>query len=108
MTPEQRIKNEIKRFITAQKGFWSVIQGGPYSKPGDPDIVCCIKGLYVAIEAKTINGRLSDMQILRGKEIERAGGIWIVARSVGDVESEFRRRGLIENGDQSRVEEITL
>lgn len=56
-TPEQDLKRELKRFIEAIGGYWAVVQGGPYSKPGDPDIIACIDGRFVGIEAKTDMGR---------------------------------------------------
>lgn len=96
-TPEQVIKKDIKAYISRIGGFWSVIQGGPFSKPGDPDIVCCINGHYVGIEAKTKTGRATELQLQRGREIEKAGGIFILARSVGDVEHGLRERGILQD-----------
>ena len=92
MTPESRIKKEIKEYIKTIGGFWSTVQGGPYSKPGDPDLVCCIKGRYVGIEVKTATGKLSEIQKIRADEIKCAGGIWILARSVEDVQNELLRQ----------------
>ncbi len=63
-----------------------MIQGGAYSKPGDPDIVVCYQGIYIGIEAKTKTGVQSEWQKLREKQIKAAGGIYILARSVEDVE----------------------
>ena len=88
MTPESKIKKEIKEYIKKLGGFWSTVQGGPYSKPGDPDLVCWVKGRYVGIEVKTGTGKLSEIQKVRADEIMSAGGIWILARSVEDVRSE--------------------
>ena len=107
-TPEQTIKKEIKRYVESVGGFWSAVQGGPYSKPGDPDIICCIDGRFVGIEAKTPTGRLSPMQITRGQEIEKAGGIFIVARSVDDVIQEFRGRGIVQDRGGSALEEPSV
>lgn len=84
-TPEQTIKKQIKDYITRIGGFWSTVQGGPFSKPGDPDLICCINGRYVGIEVKTPTGRPTELQLQRGREIEQAGGIWILARSLDDV-----------------------
>lgn len=85
MTPESKIKRDIKDYLNSRGVFWSMVAGGAYSKVGDPDIVACADGKYVAIEAKTPIGRQSEWQKTRQREIEAAGGIYILARSVGDV-----------------------
>ncbi len=56
-TPEQLIKRDLKRFIEGIGGYWASVQGGPGSKPGDPDIIACIDGRFIGIEAKTDTGR---------------------------------------------------
>lgn len=93
-TPEQKIKKQIKDYITRIGGFWSIVQGGPYSKPGDPDLICCVQGRYIGIEAKTPTGKPTELQLQRGREIEQAGGIWILARSVEDVRDGLIARGI--------------
>lgn len=85
MTWETQIKKEIKQYISSIGGFWSMIAGGAYSKKGDPDMICCVKGKFFAIEAKTPTGVQSDWQKLRQREIEKAGGVYILARSLNDV-----------------------
>lgn len=87
MTPEGALKKAIKEYLNSVGAFWSMIPGGAYAKIGDPDMVVCYKGRYVAIEAKTPTGKQSNWQQLRQREIERSGGIYILARKVDDVKS---------------------
>lgn len=94
-TPEQLIKKDIKSYLTRIGAFWSMVQGGPYSKPGDPDIIACINGRYVGIEVKTSTGRLSELQKIRGEEIEKAGGVWIVTTSKTDLDNRLKCNGVI-------------
>jgi hypothetical protein len=54
---------------------------------GCPDIIGCYKGRFVGIEVKTPKGRQSDQQINFQAAVERAGGIYILARSVDDAVS---------------------
>ena len=82
---ESLLKREIKNLLNEHGVFWSSVQGGPGSKPGDPDMVACCRGKYIAIEAKIPGGRQSPIQRTRQKEIEEAGGIYILAYSVSDV-----------------------
>lgn len=89
-TPEGRLKGDIRRFLTDSGAFWSNVQGGPGSKPGDPDIVVCYKGLYIGLEAKSSDGRQSPIQKVREKEILASGGIYKIVRSVEDVKEILR------------------
>lgn len=51
---------------------------------GLPDIWAIVKGRAVAIEVKAGKDRLSEHQLARQFEIERAGGIYFVARSTDE------------------------
>ena len=93
-TPEQKIKAELKRYIESIGGYWASITGGPYSKPGDPDMVACIKGRFVAIEGKVPNAKLRPAQEERKLQIEDADGIYLVIHSRDELETELRSRGL--------------
>lgn len=84
-TPEGRLKTEIRRLLRESGAFWSNVQGGPGSKPGDPDIVVCYKGRYIGIEAKSEDGRQSEIQKTREQEIIDAGGIYRIVRKIDDV-----------------------
>lgn len=66
-----------------------------YGVPGQADIFCIIKGRFVAVEVKTNTGRQSDKQKLWQRNVERAGGIYILARSVDDVTRALASHGLI-------------
>ena len=65
-TPEQKIKKQIKDYITRIGGFWSIVQGGPYSKPGDPDLICCVDGRYIGIEGDRASRGDLDIGEIRG------------------------------------------
>jgi hypothetical protein len=82
---EGQLKIEIRKYLTGIGAFWSNVQGGPGSKPGDPDIVVCYKGYYIGLEAKTPTGVQSPIQKRRMSEIRDAGGIYEIVRSLDDV-----------------------
>lgn len=84
-TPESKLKSDIKTYLKENGIYWCMIQGGAFSKPGDPDIVACVNGVFLAIEGKTYEGSLRPMQVFRRQQIEASGGIYIVARTVDDV-----------------------
>lgn len=50
------------------------IHGGGWSEKGFPDVICCIRGLYVAFELKVGENEMSGAQRLWRKWILRAGG----------------------------------
>ena len=52
---------------------------------GAPDIVCVVKGQYVGIECKAAKGRQSDNQKEFQRQLEAAGGRYILAYSLDDV-----------------------
>lgn len=87
MTPESKLKRALKDLLNERGAYWSAIAGGPYAKPGDPDIVACYKGMFIAIEAKTYEGSQSEWQRHREKQIRDAGGTYLVIRNVDQLAS---------------------
>ena len=81
MTPESQLKKNLKKILTDRGAYWSVVAGGSYSKPGDPDIIACYKGLFIAIEAKTYEGTQSEWQKLRERQVRDARGIYLVVKA---------------------------
>jgi hypothetical protein len=59
--------------------------GGPMGQKGVPDILGSFNGRLMGIEVKTVTGKLSDAQERFIQNINAAGGIAFVARSVDDV-----------------------
>ena len=60
-------------------------QGGMQGMKGISDIIGIYQGKFLAIEVKTLRGRLSDHQLRFIDNIKKEGGIAFVARSVDDV-----------------------
>lgn len=84
MTPESKLKKNIKTYLDSIGVFWSMVAGGAYAKIGDPDMIACVNGRFLAIEAK-VDTAQSDWQKRRQAQIEAAGGKYIIAKSVDDV-----------------------
>ena len=62
-------------------------------KPGWADTQYIYQGRFYAIELKIGNGPQSDNQKLRQAEIEAAGGVYTICRSVEEVERQLRAWG---------------
>jgi len=54
-------------------------------KAGCPDIVCCIDGKFVGFEVKTKKGRQTDNQVKAEEAIKKAGGSYLILRSLDDL-----------------------
>ena len=94
--PEKKIENSIKRYLDTLNAYYIKIHGSAYMPAGTPDILSCINGRFVAIEVKReMGGRVSELQKLKLKQIEKTGGIGIIARSVSDVSERLKRECVI-------------
>ena len=60
-----------------------------FGATGSPDIVCVHRGRYVGIEVKGEKGKQSPAQEQFQENLERAGGMYILARSLDDVIGTF-------------------
>lgn len=89
---ERDIQAEILVAVTSLPGAFFVRQNTGaaksakgklirFGRPGQPDIVGCYHGRYVAIEVKTKSGRQSPEQRRYQEIIETVGGVYILARS---------------------------
>ena len=52
---------------------------------GCADILACYRGRFIAIEVKTAVGRQSQQQRRFQAAVERAGGLYVLARSAADA-----------------------
>ena len=57
-----------------------------FGKPGSSDILGILPGgRFIAVECKSKKGKLSEKQKIFLAEVERLGGLAIVARSIDDL-----------------------
>lgn len=63
--------------------------------PGAADIIACFYGIFVAVECKTTSGRQSAAQRRYQDAVQRAGGMYVLMRSVNDVNDFLRQRGVL-------------
>jgi hypothetical protein len=91
MTPEAKVKQEIKAHLAGVEGLWFFMPVPTgYGMRGIPDFVGCYRGRFFAIEAKSDIGKLSPWQERVRDKITLAGGLWLLARSAGDVTHVFQ------------------
>lgn len=91
MTPEALIKKDLKVFLTNVPELWFFMPvPGGYGVRGIPDFIGCYRGRFFAIEAKSDIGKLSPWQERIRDKITLAGGVWLLARRVEDIERVFQ------------------
>ena len=74
-------RNNSGTFKTERGGFYRM------GTPGAPDIIGCVQGKMVGIEIKNERGQLSETQESFRSRLQQVGGIYIVARSIEDVQA---------------------
>ena len=79
MAAEKDYENRIKDYLTKQ-GCWYIKYwgGGGFTRSGVPDLLICCSGYFIAAEVKAKNGRPSDLQLKKLRDIREAGGIAIL------------------------------
>lgn len=111
LQPEAQIRNAImdwlrlnrlKAWIHDSMGVWSKERGcylrrnGRHMIRGLPDIHGVLPGgRFFAIEVKTATGRVSPEQKQQIQEINDAGGLAFVARSLKDLEDRKPELGIV-------------
>lgn len=61
-----------------------------FGRPGSTDILCVKHGIYIGIEVKSKTGKQDPDQVIFQKDLERAGGIYLLVRSSEEVEKFFK------------------
>ena len=88
MTPEGRVKAEIKKWLTARGAyFFMPVQGG-YGAAG-LDFYVCLTGFFVAVEAKRPGEEPTPRQEIIMDAIRAAGGLAICAHSAKELEEKL-------------------
>jgi hypothetical protein len=88
---EKTITTAILKYLkTVPECFFWKEHGGMYGTAGLPDIICCIRGRFVALEVKAENGKLTKLQEATMQRIKDAKGKAFKVTSVQEVKSILR------------------
>lgn len=114
MAQEKQFETKIRNFLHSQgiydagyplqkmtvptNGWYFKMWGGGMSKSGIPDLICCINGIFVAIEVKASNGRPSELQKLNVGRINLSRGIAVFAYPEGFEQLKKLIKGVIDAG----------
>ena len=83
MTPEGAVKTAIKRLLVAEGVYYFMPVSNGMGRHGIPDIICCVNGLFLAIETKAGKGKVTALQEREMEHIRNAGGYAAVVREDG-------------------------
>ena len=90
--PESAIQHKIIDYLKSIGGYPVKVVAATLS--GNPDIICCYRGRFVAIEVKQPGKNPTALQKLKMERIAEAGGIAFTARSVSDVKEALIQHNL--------------
>lgn len=92
MTPEGKVKAECKKFLKARRIFFFMPVSNGMGQVGIPDIICCYKGLFVAIETKAPGKRanLTDNQKRIMENIRDSEGFSFVVDDPSELDFLFK------------------
>ncbi len=93
MKEKPLVKKLKKKLGEEVGGFWVKIHGGLFQFTGLPDLIGCVKGKFIAIEAKA-PGRLDNVtprQQFVLDAITKAGGLAFAADDVATALKRVRR-----------------
>ena len=86
-TPESKVKDKVRNILKEFGAYYFMPIGGMYSKIGVPDIICCYKGRFIAIECKAGKNKPTALQERELRVIHEAGGysLLINEENIDDV-----------------------
>ena len=73
-TPEGKVKDKIKKILKAHGIYYAMPMGTGFGNAGVPDFLICVKGRFIAVEAKAGKGKTTALQEKNIREIQEAGG----------------------------------
>jgi len=77
-TPEAKVKKKIHEALKASGAYAVNYIGGLHANNGTPDILACLKGRFIGIEAKAGKNKPTDLQTYNLISIDKAGGLALV------------------------------
>lgn len=77
-TPESKVKAAVVKMLKDNGVYYFFPVTGGYGRAGVPDIICCHKGRFIAIECKANGNKPTELQLREIHKIRKAGGIAFV------------------------------
>lgn len=94
MTPEGKVKQRVKEFLTAIGAYYYMPVSNGMGRVGVPDFLVCHEGRFIAIETKA-PGKIGNTTANQDREIaaiNAAKGTAVVVDDVAQVKEIFHRK----------------
>jgi Holliday junction resolvase len=95
MTPEAKVKKKVVDVLKKNGAYYFFPATGGYGRSGVPDIVCCYRGVFIAIECKAGTNKPTPLQQAEMGKIKQAQGFVLVVNedNIDDVATLLRDIG---------------
>lgn len=87
MTPEGKVKRKVVEVLKKHDVWYFFPANNGFGKSGIPDIIAIVDGHFVGVEVKSATGKPTELQKICGKQIEKAGGTWMVVSDAVTLEA---------------------
>ncbi len=77
---EKQFQKQVTDFLHSQNIYYVKVWGGGFQRAGIPDLLCCIRGKFVALELKTEKGTPTVLQKYNIFKIQESGGFARILR----------------------------
>lgn len=78
LTPEGKVKRKVVEILKKHEVWYFFPANNGFGKSGIPDIIAIVDGHFVGVEVKSATGKPTELQKICGRQIEEAGGTWLV------------------------------
>ena len=78
LTPEGKVKRKVVEVLKKHEVWYFFPANNGFGKSGIPDIIAIVDGHFVGIEVKSATGKPTELQKICGRQIEEAGGTWLM------------------------------
>lgn len=86
MTPEGKVKKRVTEVLKKHKVWYFSPANNGFGKSGIPDIIAIVDGHFLGVEVKSATGKPTELQKICGKQIEDAGGTWLLVSDDATLE----------------------
>jgi Holliday junction resolvase len=96
-TPESKVKAKVVAIIKRYGAFYFFPATHGYGRSGVPDIICCLNGIFIAIECKAGGNKPTALQVFEMDKIIKSGGYVLVINetNIQEVEALFKTVSLL-------------
>jgi Holliday junction resolvase len=74
MTPEAKVKASVTAILKEFGAYYFSPMTGGFGRSGVPDIICCYRGFFIAIECKAGKNKPTALQEREMAKVNSAGG----------------------------------